>query len=131
MIRDEFEKVTGFQAKKKHCRILKIILFASQATERVYACLLLVLTNYKPNTHNLVQLNSLAILQNGQIATVFPQDTKQQRRRFQLLKNAYIDVRYSEHFEITKEELNWLAERVSLLQQLTETLCQEKIKNYQ
>jgi len=101
-----------------------------QATERFYACLLLVLTNYKPNTHNLVQLNSLAILQNGQIANVFPQDTKLQRRRFQLLKNAYIDARYSEHFDITTEELNWLAERVSILQKLTETLCKKKLSNY-
>lgn len=98
-----------------------------QATERFYACLLLVLTNYKPNTHNLVQLNSLAILQNGQIASVFPQGNKQQRRRFQLLKNAYIDARYSEHYEVTKEELIWLAERVGHLQQLTETLCKESI----
>jgi len=101
-----------------------------QATERFYACLLLVLTNYKPNTHNLVQLNSLAILQNEKIAEVFPQDNKQQRRRFQLLKNAYIDARYSEHFEITVEELNWLAERVGLLQKMTETLCKEKIAQF-
>ena len=68
-----------------------------QATERYYSCLLLVLTNYKPYTHNLTPLNSLAISQDERIAEVFPQENKIQRRRFQLLKNAYIDARYSEH----------------------------------
>jgi len=102
-----------------------------QATERFYACLLLVLTNYKPNTHNLIQLNSLAISQDERIAEVFPQDNKAQRRRFQLLKKAYVDARYSAHYEITQEELVWLAERVHYLQHLTEKLCKEKIKCFE
>ncbi len=98
-----------------------------QAAERFYACFLLVTTNYKPNTHNLTQLNSLAISQNQQIAEVFPQESKIQRRYFQLLKNAYIDARYSKHYEITQEELEWLAERVVCLQQLTHKLCKESL----
>jgi predicted nucleotidyltransferase/HEPN domain-containing protein len=102
-----------------------------QATERYFACLLLVLTNYKPYTHNLNLLNSLSISQNECIAEVFPQDSKIHRRRFQLLKNAYVDARYSEHYRISQEELVWLAERVRLLQQLTEMLCQEKIASFE
>ena len=101
-----------------------------QATERFYSCLLLVLTNYKPYTHNLALFNTLAILQNEKIAEVFPQDNKMQRSRFQLLKNAYVDARYSEHYEITQEELIWLAGRVECLQQLTEKLCREKIESF-
>jgi len=53
-----------------------------------------------------------------------------QRRRFQLLKNAYIDARYSKHYEITREELDWLVERVECLQALTERLCKEKIEQF-
>ncbi len=102
-----------------------------QATERYFACLLLVLTNYKPNTHNLKQLNSLVISQDERVAKVFPQDNKIHRRCFQLLKNAYVDARYSEHYKISQEELIWLAERVKYLQQLTEILCQEKIASYE
>jgi uncharacterized protein len=101
-----------------------------QATERFYACLLLVLTNYKPYTHNLKQLNSLTLSQDERIAEVFPQDSKVQRRCFELLRKAYVDARYSEHYDITEEELMWLAERVQYLQQLTETLCQEKIESF-
>jgi len=98
-----------------------------QAAERFYACLLLVLTNYKPNTHNLIRLNAMAVSQDTRITEVFPQDKKIYRRRFRLLKQAYVDARYSEHYEITQEELLWCAERVQLLQQLTENLCKEKI----
>ncbi|HED32782.1 MAG TPA: HEPN domain-containing protein [Gammaproteobacteria bacterium] len=100
-----------------------------QATERFYACFLLVTTNYKPNIHNLARLNHLAILQNKQMMQAFPMENKMQRRHFQLLKNAYIDARYSKHYDITREELEWLAERVVRLQKLTERLCKEKMAN--
>ncbi|VAW85551.1 hypothetical protein MNBD_GAMMA17-629 [hydrothermal vent metagenome] len=121
---------TFYDDMKKE-RLKKSAFELHQATERYYACLLLVLTNYKPNTHNLKQLNSLAILQNERISEVFPQDTKINRRRFQLLKQAYVDARYSEHYKISLGELEWLADRVKHLQQLTEMLCQEKIVGFE
>jgi len=120
---------TFFDDMKKQ-RFNKAAFELHQATERYYICLLLVLTNYKPNTHNLKLLNSLALLQDERIAEVFPQDNKIQRRRFQLLKQAYVDARYSDQYEITREELMWLAERVQYLQQLTEQRCKEKIESF-
>ncbi|MES2826172.1 MAG: HEPN domain-containing protein, partial [Pseudomonadota bacterium] len=102
-----------------------------QATEHCFASLLLVLTNYKPYTHNLIRLNSLTISQNARIAEVFPQDTKMYRSRFQLLKKAYVEARYSMHYKISLEELTWLGERVRHLQELTEMLCKEKIANFE
>lgn len=102
-----------------------------QSAEHCYSCLLLVLTNYKPYTHNLVRLNSLSISQDERIAEAFPQDTKFHRRCFQLLKKAYVDARYSEHYEISEEELLWLGERVKLLQELTKALCEEKIASFE
>lgn len=101
-----------------------------QAAEHCFACLLLVLTNYKPYTHNLILWNSLAISQNARIAEVFPQDTKMHRRLFQLLKRAYVEARYSKHYKITLEELQWLGERVKRLQELTDILCKEKIASF-
>ena len=101
-----------------------------QSAEHCFSCLLLVLTNYKPYTHNLTLLNSLAISQNELIAEIFPQDSKFYRRCFQLLKKAYVDARYSKHYKISEEELLWLGERVKLLQELTKTLCEEKIASF-
>jgi predicted nucleotidyltransferase/HEPN domain-containing protein len=98
-----------------------------QAAERLYSCALLVYTNYKPNTHNLVQLNAFALQQEEEFASAFPQNSKFARRHFQLLKRAYVESRYSKHYRITASELIWLSERVLILMQLTERLCQEKI----
>lgn len=101
-----------------------------QVAERFYSCYLLVTSNYKPSSHNLTLLNAMCISRNEIFTSVFPQDTRISRRRFQLLKSAYIDARYSEQYEISKDELEWCAERVIVLQQLTERLCQEKIKSF-
>lgn len=125
---NSFLRQYSYALKDKELKIAVFLLH--QATERYLACLLLVLTNYKPYTHNLKPLNSLAISQDDRITEVFPQENKIQRRRFQLLKNAYVDARYSEHYKITQEELEWLAERVKYLQELTEKLCQAKIASF-
>lgn len=124
---DEF--LDTYQDDLRKQRFRKAAFELHQATERFYACLLLVLTNYKPHTHNLVQLNSLAISQNEKVTEVFPQDSQLHRRRFQLLKRAYVDARYSEHYEISEDDLQWLAERVRHLQTLTEQLCRERMES--
>ena len=98
-----------------------------QATERFYACLLLVLTNYKPHTHDLKHLNALCIQQDRRVAKIFPQAKKIDRRAFQLLKKAYIEARYSHAYKITGEELTWLSERVELLRDLVKTISAEKM----
>jgi len=125
------EFLIDFSACVERQNLSKAAFELHQATERLYACVLLVISNYKPNTHNLKQLNSLAISKDERIADVFPQDTKAQRRRFQLLKQAYVDARYSEHYKITQEELEWLAERVHHFQQLTEKLYREKMERFE
>lgn len=94
-----------------------------QSVERYFACILLVYTNYRPKTHNIKALYSFVIQQDDALKSVFPQDTKLSRRSFQLLKKAYIEARYSDKYEITLDELQWLAERVEVLKALTERLC--------
>jgi predicted nucleotidyltransferase/HEPN domain-containing protein len=98
-----------------------------QATERFLSCTLLVYTNYRPKTHNLKRLLALCVQQEPRLISLFPQDTKHHRRCFELLKRAYVEARYSEHYKITEEELRWLGEQAVALQALTETVCQEKI----
>jgi HEPN domain-containing protein/predicted nucleotidyltransferase len=101
-----------------------------QATERFFACILLVYTNYRPKTHNLIRLLALCVQQEPRFMALFPQDTKYHRRCFMLLKRAYIEARYSEHYAITQEELTWLGEQVTELQSLTEKVCREKIAGF-
>lgn len=101
-----------------------------QAVERYYSAILLVLTDYKPKTHDIERLGKLAAAQQPILLEVFPKGTEEDRRRFELFRKAYIDARYTENFSITREDLQWLAERVNKLQELTENICKEKIESF-
>jgi HEPN domain-containing protein len=101
-----------------------------QATERFLSCALLVYTNYRPKTHNLKRLLALCVQLEPRFGSLFPRDTKHHRRCFELLKRAYVEARYSEHYKITEEELRWLGEQVVALQSLTEVVCRERIAGF-
>jgi hypothetical protein len=59
---------------------------------------------------------------------VWPTDTKFQKRCYNLLREAYVKARYARTFRITPEELAWLGERVTVLQDLIRTVCLERIE---
>jgi uncharacterized protein len=101
-----------------------------QVTERLYNTLLLVFTRYKPNTHDLSILRRLTNVLDERLIKIFPLRDSEERYRFILLRDAYVDARYKKSYAITEEELTWLAERISELQRLTEKLCQEKINSF-
>lgn len=101
-----------------------------QAAERYYGVIQLVFTGYKPKTHNLEELGNLAKACNMEFGKVFPQASAEERRRFELLKKAYVDARYNMDYKISKEDLEYLSERVQLLRKLTEEICKEKIAGF-
>lgn len=98
-----------------------------QAVERFYVCLLLVLTNYNPATHNVKFLRSVCEDLDARLIDVWPRETKHDRRCFELLKRAYVEARYSEHYKITEDELTWLGARANALQGAVEELCKERL----
>jgi len=93
-----------------------------QAAERAYHCVLLVLTSYAPATHNVKFLRSLAEEADARLIDAWPRETKYDRRCFELLKRAYVEARYSEHYRITADELEWLGERVEHLQAIVKDI---------
>ncbi len=98
-----------------------------QSVERLYHCVLLVLTLYSPKSHRLNFLRSQAEQLDGRLAEAWPRATKFENRCFDLLRRAYVDARYSSHYKITAEELAWLKERVVVLHRLVEKACNERI----
>jgi predicted nucleotidyltransferase/HEPN domain-containing protein len=98
-----------------------------QATERFYHCLFLVRTLYSPKTHNLNQLRQFAEDIEPRLKGVWPRETKFERRCYELLREAYVKARYSRHYRITAEQLDWLASRVEQLRQIARGLCEERI----
>jgi uncharacterized protein len=99
-----------------------------QTTERLYHCALLVLTLYSPKLHRLEKLRSKAEGIDARLIEAWPRDTKFARRSFTRLDRAYVDARYSEHYEITTEELGWLVERIKVLQTIVKDVCEERLK---
>ncbi len=98
-----------------------------QATESAYHTLLLTLTLYVPQTHNIEFLRGLCEDRVADLIDAWPRDLRRHRRMFQLLKRAYIEARYSEHYEITREELEWLEGCVTDLQTRIATACEARL----
>jgi len=51
-------------------------------------------------------------------------------KAFKVLRKAYIDARYKKDYKITKKQLEYLAEKVKILQKLTKNICTQKIKSF-
>lgn len=126
-----FGSANGFFKQYQHAmddKEFKIAAFLlHQAVERYFSCLLLVHTNYRPKSHNIKMLHSLALQHFETLKDIFPQNSKFNRRCFQLLKKAYIEARYSEHYSITADELAWLAGETEKLKGMTKALCEARI----
>ena len=114
--------------KKEKWKVAAFLLH--QATERYYGAIQLVFTGYKPKTHDIEILGWLAKAINIEFGKVFPKATYEERIRFTLLKKAYVDARYKAEYKISKEDLEYLSERVKLLRSLTEQICKEKIAGF-
>ena len=93
-----------------------------QAAETAYACFLLTQTLYFPRSHNIKFLRSLAEDQDHLLVGAWPRDTRADRRRFELLKRAYVEARYSDNYEISTEDLDWLADGTVRLRDLVEQI---------
>lgn len=94
-----------------------------QATEAAYNALLLTHTLYSPNSHNIKFLRALCEDIDNSLIKAWPRTFRRHTTRFETLKKAYIEARYSKHFSITREELEWLDGRVEMLLGLVETSC--------
>lgn len=99
-----------------------------QATERLYHCTLLVLTLYSPPSHRLNFLRPKAESLDARLIEAWPRDTKFSRRCFELLGRAYVHARYSKHYKISAEELDWIGQRVERLRDLVRTICEERLR---
>jgi len=98
-----------------------------QATERAYICFLLVRTLYFPRSHNIKFLRSLAEDSEPQLIEAWPRATRIDRRRFELLKRAYVEARYSASYEIGNDDLDALSQSVRALRDIVEIVSRERL----
>lgn len=57
----------------------------------------------------------------------WPREQRADQARFEKLKEAYVKARYSKHYKISLEELEWIAARVEQLGQIVHSICAERI----
>jgi len=117
-----------FNLKRRKYKLAAFLLH--QAVERFYSTVLLVFTGYKGKRHNIEKLGRQASGCDAAFLKVFPRATAEQDEMFKLLKKAYIDARYNKDYKITKRQLEYLAQRVKVLQRLTNKVCKEKITSF-
>lgn len=99
-----------------------------QAVERIYACFLLTTTFYFPKSHNIKFLRSLSEDKNSHLIEAWSRASKLDRRRFELLKRAYVEARYSPNYTISVEDLDALYASASHLRTIVAKVCEVWIK---
>ena len=63
---------------------------------------------------------------------MFPRDTAEEKRLFELLRRAYLESRYNKkNFIVTKEDIDALKPKVEQLKQVVEEVCRERIAYYE
>lgn len=119
--------IDGYLSKKEF-NVSAFILH--QVTESFFYTVLLVFTGYKPKTHNLGKLKKQMKNISHELFLVFPENTKQEKHLFDLLKRGYVDARYKDNYVISENEVTVLIERIHILKSLVENLCRKKIDSF-
>jgi uncharacterized protein len=88
---------------------------------------LLVLTLYSPKSHRINMLRSQAEALDDRLKAIWPSDTKLHRQAFDRLRRAYVEARYSAEYSVSTDELEWLNERITILRDTVQTVCQERL----
>ncbi|QIK53902.1 HEPN domain-containing protein [Dysgonomonas sp. HDW5B] len=101
-----------------------------QACENYFYTIRLVYTQQNSKQHNLTKLLNSVKKYSTDFVKVFPQDTPEEKRLFELIKAAYVNGRYDPDFVVTKEDIDALVPKVELLRDITKRICEERIGEY-
>ena len=101
-----------------------------QACENYFYALRLVHTLKNSKQHNLSKLLGSTHKYSPELQKIFPRNTKEEKRLFELLRLAYVEARYNSKFVVTKEDIDALFPKVERLRDITKQICQSQIEAY-
>lgn len=104
--------------------------YLHQACENYFYAIRLVYTQQNSKQHNLTKLLNSVKKYSTDFVKVFPQDTTEEKRLFELIKSAYVNGRYDPDFIVTKEDIDALIPKVELLRDITKSICEQRIEEY-
>lgn len=131
---DKFESANNKLKMAKYAASEKLykdaIFMLHQACENYYYAIRLTFNLKSNKQHNLSKLTASVSSYSNELDKVFPQNTEEEKRLFNLVKAAYVDARYNPQFVVTKEDIDTLIPKVELLRDITKRICERKIKEY-
>lgn len=101
-----------------------------QACENYFYAIRLTYTQQNGKQHNLTKLLNSVKKYSTDFVKVFPQDTAEEKRLFELIKAAYVNGRYDPDFVVTQEDIDVLIPKVELLRDISKSICEQRIKEY-
>lgn len=126
---DSFLDTAQYRYSKNDYKLSSFMLH--QACENYFYSLRLVHTLKNSKQHNLAKLlGSTRKYSPERIRSVFPRDTKEEKRLFDLLKRAYVEARYNPKFEVTKEDIDVLTLKTQALREITYKTCIDRMEYY-
>ena len=124
----QFLKGVTFYCEDGDCKMASFLLH--QSAENFLRTIPMVFILYGYKSHNLSELMNAVKKHTTEIFKVFPRDTEEEKRLFDLLQRAYIESRYNPDFEITKEDIDALIPKVEYLRNIVERVCRERLAYY-
>jgi len=126
----EFEDIVGFTCQRGCYHMASFMLH--QATEYYLKTVPLVYILYGYKEHRLDFLIEKCKPYTLELANVFPRDTDEEKRLFDLLQRAYIEARYNKKkFVVTKEDIDALIPKVERLRDIVDRVCRDRIAYYE
>lgn len=104
--------------------------YLHQTCENYYYAIQLVCTLENNKQHNLAKLSSSVKKYSKDLLKVFPRNSEEEERLFNLLKAAYVEARYNPDFKVTKEDIEALTQKVESLRDIAHIICQDRINEY-
>ncbi len=101
-----------------------------QATENFFYAVRLTYTLQNNKQHNLRKLIDSVRKYSPGFIQIFPCDTAEEKRLFELLKAAYVEGCYNPKFVVTPEDCQVLTQKVEALGKLVEELCKKRLEEY-
>ena len=102
-------------------------LMLHQACEHLYQCVSWALMLHGLRTHALDQLREVAERLDNRLRAAWPRSTRFERHAFGCIRRAYVEVRYGQHFQISRDELDWSMECAAALNRITSEVCRAKL----
>lgn len=62
---------------------------------------------------------------------MFPRNTPEEKRLFELLQRAYVEARYNDEFVVTKADIDALLPKIELLRQIVDKIFKERFEYYE